>query len=466
MNKNIYIYETDKDALSFLKSFFRKRDYYSARFFSGLKPLKAALREGGAHALIAGSPHNIDEIKPSDEKYPIIAVVSKDITKGLRSVVKYDVECYLLSPFHAEDLDFKLKTVCEQKRSWFEALYRDKKDLEAIVELTYLVSSTLDPKEVLYFVVKRISEIIKVTRCSILSLGIEEKKYAVVSSSYEDPKIKDLRLDLNKYPEIRKALKTKKAVIVKDAMKDPLMSSVKHIIKPIGIKSIVVLPVVFRDEVIGTLFLRTSRAGHVFTDREIKLCSAIANACSNALYNAFLYEKVRTEKEKLEKLAITDYLTGIYNIRYLYHRLGEEFSRSQRYETPISCIMFDIDHFKKINDTYGHRVGDIVLREFAQLVKKSVRKSDVFARYGGEEFILLLPHTAKKGALFEGERLADNIKKYSFKSLKAGAQVTVSMGIATFPHKKIKTQDDLITYADNALFEAKAKGRNKVVIFK
>ena len=108
-----------------------------------------------------------------------------------------------------------------------------------------------------------------------------------------------------------------------------------------------VIPVIFRNEVIGTLFLRTSRAGHTFTEREIRLCNAIANAATNALYNAFIYEKLETEKTKLEKFAITDYLTDVYNIRYFYHRLEGEFSRAQRYKAPLSCIMFDIDYFKR-----------------------------------------------------------------------------------------------------------------------
>ena len=129
-------------------------------------------------------------------------------------------------------------------------------------------------------------------------------------------------------------------MFIKDALKDPLLKKVRPVIAPLGIRSIVVIPVIFRNEVIGTLFLRTSRAGHTFTEREIKLCNAIANAATNALYNAFLYEKLETEKTKLEKFAITDYLTGIYNIRYFYHRLEAEFSRAQRYKAlfPASCL--------------------------------------------------------------------------------------------------------------------------------
>ncbi|MBI5188150.1 MAG: sensor domain-containing diguanylate cyclase [Nitrospirae bacterium] len=465
MKKEIFIYEEDKDTLRFLRSFFRGRDDYSAHFIKrDEKALRRELVEKRPAAVIVNSPDGLEHINPSEVECPVIAMISGNVTNGIRSVVKAGVEYYLLSPFYKEDLEYKLKVAIERK-IWFENLYREKKDLEALIELTYLVSSTLNPKEVLYLVVKKIPEIINVTRCSMISMGVEEQRYAYVVSTFEDPKITNIRLDLQKYPEIRKALTLKKPVIIKDAMKDPIMKEVRDIIAPIGIRSIVVIPMVFRDEIIGTLFLRTSRAGHTFTEREIKLCTAIANASANALYNAFLYDRVEKEKTRLERLAITDYLTGIYNIRYFYNRIDEEFSRAGRYNIPLGCMMFDIDYFKKINDTYGHRVGDIVLREFAQLVKRHTRKPDILARYGGEEFIMLLPETSMKGAIAEAKRLRKVIKEHQFKSLKEKREITVSIGIACSPDEKIKSCDDLITLTDDALFTAKNRGRDQIVVY-
>jgi diguanylate cyclase (GGDEF)-like protein len=378
--------------------------------------------------------------------------------------VKSDVECYLLKPFYKEEFDQKLKILVD-RRNWIENLYEVNDDFYALLELATLASSTLKPKELLYLIVKKISDIIKVTRCSMISIGVENQRFANVVSSFENPNIRNLQIDLQKYPEIRKALSVKKVVVIKDAQKDPLMKEVRDIIAPIGIRSIIVVPVVFRTEVIGTLLLRTSRKSHMFTKREIKLLIALASASANALYNAFLFEKLDKEKTRLEKLAITDYLTGIYNIRYFYNRLEEEFSRSERYKQPLGCLMLDIDHFKMINDHYGHRIGDIVLREFAQLVKRHTRKSDLFARYGGEEFILLLPQTSMKGALIEAERLRMIVKGHQFKPLDKEHGVTVSVGVSCAPHKKMKNYDDLINLADNALFQAKQKGRDQSVVY-
>ena len=466
MKKEILIYEKDKEILKFLRAFFRGKNEYSACFIKGDEDaLRGELGKKRPDAVIIGSPGELGQAQSLDIECPIIAMIpSAHVAKGIHSVVKFDVEYYLLAPFYKEDLEHKLRLAIERKR-WFENLYKEKKDLRAIIELTHLVSSTLNPKEVLYLTVKKLSEIINVKRCSMLSVSLEDQRYAYVVATFEDPKITNMKLDLQKYPEIRKALSLKRPVIIKDALKDPLMREVRNIIAPLGIRSIMVIPVIFRDEVIGTLLLRTTRAGHTFTEREIRLCIAVANASANALYNAYLHNRLNKEKTKLERLAIVDYLTGIYNIRYFYNRLEEEFSRAKRYNTPLSCLMFDIDHFKNVNDTYGHRTGDIVLREFAQLIKRHTRRSDVFARYGGEEFIILLPQTLMQGAIIEAERLRDVLKEHQFSILKEESRITVSVGISCSPDEKITSPDDLINFADNALFTAKNKGRNQIVVY-
>lgn len=467
MKREIFIYEDDREVLKFLKSFFRGRNDYTARFINKKdeEGLKRELEKKKPAALIIGSPNALECIKPSESEFPIIVLISPGNTiNGIRSVVKSGVEYYLLAPFYKEDLEDRLRVAIKRK-SWLETLHKENKDLEALIELTHFITSTLDPRKALYLVVKKLSEIIHVTRCSIISIDAKDKRYANVVSTFEDPNITNIRLDLQKYPEIRKALSLKKSVLVKDALKDPMMEEVRDIIEPMGIRSIMVIPVIFHDEVIGTLLLNIAKAERTFTERERKLCTAIASASANTLYNAFLYDNLAREKRDLERLAITDYLTGIYNVRYFYNRLDEEFSRAERHRIPLCCMMFDIDNFKKINDTYGHRVGDIILREFAQLVRDHTRKSDVFARYGGEEFIMLLPQTSLSGSVAEAERLSKIVRKYQFYALKDGEKITVSVGIACSSDTRIKKPDNLITFSDDALFTAKKKGRDQIAIY-
>ncbi len=466
MGDRIFVYQTDREIVQFLRSFFRRRKNLRAEFVDDIASLRERVSlSKGKNRLCIVDVDALPKLKPSAMDCPVLlAVIPRSPAAGIRKAVRHGVENYLIGPLQEEDLDFKIKVALERKRTL--ELLKDRTGLlQTIVDLTSLVTSTLDPQAILYLIVKKISEVIPVTRCSIIRVDNKAERADVVAT-FEDPKLGRIRLDLNRYPEIRRALTSKKTVVVRDVTTDPIMEKVRDIIFPLGIRSIVVIPIVFREEIIGTLFLRTSRAGYAFSEHEIRLCSAIANASANALHNAFLFERMEDERTRLEKLAITDYLTGVYNIRYFYHRIKEEFSRAQRYTLPLSCLMLDIDLFKGINDKYGHRTGDNILREFAQLLKRYTRKSDVLARYGGEEFIMLLPQTSESGAMAKAETMRAYVEKYRFRELKRTRLLTVSIGVSTYPNNGIRDMEDLISFADNALYMAKTEGRNRVSAFK
>lgn len=169
-------------------------------------------------------------------------------------------------------------------------------------------------------------------------------------------------------------------------------------------------------------------------------------------------------KEKLRQLAITDGLTGIYNHRYFRQQLRLEVSRSTRFNLPISLIIFDIDHFKKYNDQFGHLNGDKVLNRFARIINCNIREVDCLARYGGEEFALVLPGTNKEAALLVAEKLRLLIAHSTFpnsKKLPEG-KLTASAGVASFP-EDAENDEDLIQKTDTALYKAKNSGRNQTV---
>ena len=164
--------------------------------------------------------------------------------------------------------------------------------------------------------------------------------------------------------------------------------------------------------------------------------------------------------EAIYRMTIVDGLTGAYNMRYFHEQLESELARAHRYDRPLSLVMIDIDHFKRVNDEHGHLVGDRVLERVAKLVQDRLRPSDVFARYGGEEFVILLPETDLTGA----QTFADQIrKKLAQGPLEAGATtvaVTASFGVAEREAGAGATT--LLTHADACLYEAKAAGRNTV----
>jgi diguanylate cyclase (GGDEF)-like protein len=165
--------------------------------------------------------------------------------------------------------------------------------------------------------------------------------------------------------------------------------------------------------------------------------------------------------KKLELMAITDPLTGIYNRRHFEKIVKTEFSKAVRYKHPLSCLMIDVDHFKRINDRYGHDAGDSVLREVTELMSSSLREIDVLARWGGEEFIILLPNTMGDNARPVAERILKNISSHKFAKLPDNETVTVSIGVAV-TDRDIKNWEKLIKQADDALYRAKARGRNRV----
>jgi len=165
-------------------------------------------------------------------------------------------------------------------------------------------------------------------------------------------------------------------------------------------------------------------------------------------------------EEELYRQATRDGLTGLHNRRYFLEVLEDELSRSRRHNLVASLLMVDIDHFKAINDKYGHSTGDLVLKEIASFLGRNVRREDTVARYGGEEFILLAPQTETEGARILGERLRGLVEKHRF-SYEEGFGVTISVGIATFP-RHAQGAEELIDSADRALYKAKAGGRNLV----
>jgi diguanylate cyclase (GGDEF)-like protein len=165
--------------------------------------------------------------------------------------------------------------------------------------------------------------------------------------------------------------------------------------------------------------------------------------------------------EEIYRLTIMDGLTQIYNARYLYEALEREIIRGRRHERDLSVLMFDIDHFKRINDVHGHLAGDFVLKELARIVLQRIRRDEVFARYGGEEFAIILPETSIEGAISLAETLRARVEEHTFAFQADTIKVTISIGCAQLTDSD-KVASELIKRADELLYTAKRGGRNKV----
>jgi len=214
------------------------------------------------------------------------------------------------------------------------------------------------------------------------------------------------------------------------------------------------LPLLFEENLLGILWAW----GNKLTKTDLPIMSIFAKQIAISLERARLFQEVQS-------LAFTDPLTGLHNRRSLFELGRVEFARARRKQRPFSCMMLDLDHFKKINDKYGHPIGDQVLREFAIRCRKIVREADLLGRYGGEELIILLPETDLVPALQVAERLCLSIAKTPIKVVDFEISVTVSIGVAS-KDDNTSHLETLIARADQAMYIAKHKGRNCVAISK
>ena len=185
------------------------------------------------------------------------------------------------------------------------------------------------------------------------------------------------------------------------------------------------------------------------------MLGVIANQVAISLQNAHMYQA-------LEEQATTDGLTGLVNHRTFQERFSAMLGRADRHKFPVSLILTDIDHFKKVNDTYGHPAGDEVLRRVAAILKASARKIDIVARYGGEEFAIVLEATDRAGARQLAERIRIEVAQQNFQSGKGPFKATLSLGVASYP-EDARAKADLIAQADQSLYAAKHGGRNRTV---
>ena len=217
------------------------------------------------------------------------------------------------------------------------------------------------------------------------------------------------------------------------------------------------IPLMIEKEVVGVLNINDVDQDPFNVD-DLDFILNLSEFIAMSISNAVLYEQAN-------KLAVTDGLTGISNRPSVEKSLQIEFERSKRYNSPLSLILLDVDHFKDVNDTYGHQKGDEILIAFASLLKKACRANDIAARYGGEEFLMILPQSNAQGAFKIAERVREEMMKISFTGNESNFAVTVSCGVAEF-NKDYESINKLITVADRALYEAKNGGRNKTILGK
>jgi diguanylate cyclase (GGDEF)-like protein len=218
------------------------------------------------------------------------------------------------------------------------------------------------------------------------------------------------------------------------------------------------VPLVAQGRVLGVLNVYDRETGEPFALSDAGGLADFAVQAAVAIENVQLHEEA-------ERLSLTDAVTGSWNYRYFERRFEQEVERSRRFNRLFALLMLDVDHFKLVNDRHGHQRGDEVLMELARRIVSSVRDIDTFARYGGEEFVLILPETNVAGGVAAAEKLRDivNARPFSERLGDGGVHLTLSIGVAAYP-EHARTTADLLRAADDAMYEAKRRGRDQVVV--
>lgn len=246
------------------------------------------------------------------------------------------------------------------------------------------------------------------------------------------------------------SIREKKVVIVNDIQTDENYKPWRDAALKRGFKSSSAFPIFYKKHIFGVLNVYSPNVNS-FIEEEIKLLEKLAN---NLAYGIISLRN----KKQIELLSITDQLTGAYNRRKIEEVLSSEIEKFKRYNGPLALMMLDIDHFKLVNDTHGHQIGDTVLVKITNIINNTIRTTDVLGRWGGEEFILILPNANIESATILAQRIRQNIENFDFDI--AGRQ-TASIGLCLFLESD--NQNSIIARIDKALYEAKENGRNQVV---
>ncbi len=350
-----------------------------------------------------------------------------------------------------------------------EELRRAREEVESrrkMVDILHEVTGQLSSEEIYRILTRRLARALNISRCSLV-LARPGDEIGLVATAYEDPSIRNLEVRLDRYPELRTALEQGVSVLIEDAHTNPIFEDIRAIWdaegREVPVRSAIALPFTLDEWRTGVFFLRTTDDELPLTKDDVDFADTVIKAAVAAIRRAQVIETTREDNVRLAALATTDPLTLLLNRRALIDKLTTEIDRARRYDSVVTLLMIDIDHFKPVNDTHGHLVGDEVLREVGAILQHAARTVDIVARYGGEEFVVALPETARDGAVTFAERIRELIAAHQFAVADGGTlRISASIGVAVFPAPFVETTEDLFARADEALYRAKAEGRNRV----
>src|SRR2546428_10618535 len=334
---------------------------------------------------------------------------------------------------------------------------REAGEVAIFQELGKALTSSLQLDQVLRTIMEKIDEFLHPDTWSMLLVDeVKQELYFELAIGNNAHGLKDVRIKIGQGIAGWVA-QNQQAVIVPDISKYTRFFGKVDEKTKMETRSIVAVPVRFRDHCLGVIELINCMDMNGFHDRDLALLEALADFAAIALENA-------RHVQRIHELTITDDCTNLYNARHLNFILETEIYRSQRYDYEFSLVFIDLDHFKKVNDTFGHLMGSKLLAEVGEKIKTHCRLIDFAFRYGGDEFVLLLPQTSKESAIVVARRLHRLIRESTWlQAENLNIRVTPSVGVASYPADS-RTKADLLHLADEAMYVVKNSTRDGVAV--
>lgn len=334
-----------------------------------------------------------------------------------------------------------------------------------MLDILHEITDSLKPEEMYQILARRVARVLELSKCSMV-IAQPGDEIGLVVAAFENPMLRNLEIQLRRYPEIRQALSTGLPVLVRDVEVDPLYDTVREEWRMEGVqvstRSAIALPFSLRERQRGVFFLRTTGDDPPLSEEDVAFAASVIKSAVTAIERAYDLESAVTDKERFREQARTDALTGCLNRRAFGERLELELERVERYEQDLSLLLIDLDRFKEVNDRRGHLAGDSVLRQVGEVLRREARAVDIVARYGGEEFIIVLPDTSAEGAAAFAERLRIRLAEHDFAEDGPPLYVTVSIGVSSVTEDGVENAEGLIARGDEAMYRAKNEGRNRV----
>ncbi len=328
-------------------------------------------------------------------------------------------------------------------------------------EITCLVQrfNCLDIKLVAEVCVNQIRSLVNARLASLYVLDEASDILHLTGHNHKFPINNIVSLNQNPPPPMVTAIRTKRLLLVDniDTYNRPIIrKSQRQFATNYKTKSCVIAPLICQGRVIGVLNLADKLHGERFTSEDIAVIELFRQLVGASIGNIKLFEKTQRQ-------AKTDGLTGLANHRTFYETLEKELRRSQRYGGKISVIMVDVDNLKPINDTYGHRAGDMAIKKISRKITECIRQIDTAARYGGDEFAIILPNTTLDAAVLVGERMVELVAKSPLVWENQHIPLSISVGLGDYEPESCP--EDITNRSDEALYHAKQAGKNTVRIF-